>query len=79
MTLIKSAGKEVIIMRITGNIEKAKFVKVNALDNYKLSPTYGKRVEFITELNEAGKQRISLYGDVKIIDSWDEYFGGAAV
>ncbi len=62
-----------------GNIEKAKFVKINALDNYKLSPTYGKRVEFITELNEAGKQRILLYGDVKIIDSWDEYFGGAAV
>ena len=77
MTLIKSARKEVITMKITGNIEKAKFVKVNALDNSKLSPTYGKRVEFITELNEAGKRRISLYGDVKIIDSWEK-LGGAA-
>ena len=49
-----------------------KYLKVSAVDMYKKSPNYNKRVEFIVEDNEIGKERLSFYTDIEIIDSWEE-------
>lgn len=49
-----------------------KYLKVLAVDTYKKSPNYNKRVEFIVEDNELGKERLSFYTDIEIIDSWEE-------
>ena len=51
-----------------------KYLKVSAVDTYKKSPNYNKRVEFIVEDNEFGRARITFYTDIKIIDSWEEDF-----
>ena len=49
-----------------------KYLKVSAVDTYKKSPNYNKRAEFIVEDNEIGKERLSFYTDIEIIDSWEE-------
>lgn len=58
-------------------VEMAKvvrFLKVSAIDNYAKSVNFGKRVEFVVEDNCAGRERMSLYDNCKIVEEWTEEF-----